>query len=169
MRRIAFALGVVFGIAVLGAAPAGAGDGASAEGGSHLVLHDVFGLQTLELQNFGFNAKIKADGSADGWYTYREVDDGSPISVDGPVTCLTVIGEEAWIGGIVAKSSDPSIVGRGSWWHVTDNGEGANALPDITTFLGVGSLGETQTFCDTHPPYKHPFPIDGGNIQVGAP
>ena len=81
MRRIAFALGVVFGIAVLGAAPAGAGDGASAEGGSHLVLHDVFGLQTLELQNFGFNAKIKADGSADGWYTYREVDDGSPIDL----------------------------------------------------------------------------------------
>jgi hypothetical protein len=114
MRRIAFALGVVFGVAVLlGAAPAGAGDGASAEGGSHLVLHDVFGLQTLELQNFGFSAKIKADGSADGWYTYREVDDGSPN--------------------------------------------------------GVGSLGETQAFCDTHPPYKHPFPIDGGNIQVGAP
>jgi hypothetical protein len=87
MRRIAFALGVVFGIAVLlGAAPAGAGDGASPEGGSHLLLHDVFGLQTLELQDFGFNAKIKVDGSADGWYTYREVDDGSPISVDGPVT-----------------------------------------------------------------------------------
>jgi hypothetical protein len=142
------------------------GGGGSATGGSHLVVHDVFGLQTLELQNFGFNAKIKPDGVADGWYTYREVDDGVPISVDGPVTCLTVIGNEAWIGGVVRSSSDSSIVGMGSWWHVTDNGEGANAPPDITTFLGVGTLGETQAFCDTHPPYKHPFATDGGNIQV---
>jgi hypothetical protein len=37
---------------------------------------------------------------------------------------------------------------------------------DITTFLGVGSHADTQSFCDAHPAYKHPFAIDGGNIQV---
>ena len=153
------------GLAYVGAAVAG-GAGGSANGGSHLTVHDVFGLQTLELQNFGFNAKLRPDGSADGWYTYREVDDGSPIDAHGPVTCLTVIGNQAWVGGIVDASNDSSIVGLGAWWHVTDNGEGANAPPDITTFLGVGTLEQTQAFCDTHPPYRHPFAIDGGNIQV---
>jgi hypothetical protein len=166
--RLGFVLALACGSFVLaGASGAGTGDG-SATGGSHLVVHDVFGLQTLELQNFGFNAKIKQDGSADGWYTYREVDDGVPISADGPVTCLTVIGNDAWIGGLVRASSDPTIVGMGSWWHVTDNGEGANSPPDITTFLGVGTLGQTQAFCDMHPPYKHPFAIGGGNIQVSG-
>jgi hypothetical protein len=143
--------------ALVGSGASGAtAEGMSATGGSHLIVHDVFGLATLELQNFAFNAKIKPDGSADGWYTYREVDDGAPISVDGPVTCLTVVGNQAWIGGVVDKSSDSSIVGRGSWWHVTDNGEGADAPADITTFLGVGTRAETQAFCDTHPAYKHP-------------
>ena len=151
---------------VVASAAVAAGTGGSANGGSHLTVHNVFGLQTLELQNFGFNARLESDGSADGWYTYREVDDGTPIDVHGPVTCLTVIGNDAWIGGVVEASSDSSIVGSGAWWHVTDNGEGAGAPPDITTFLGVGSLQQTQDFCDQHPPYKHPFAIDGGNIRV---
>jgi len=49
---------------------------------------------------------------------------------------------------------------------VTDNGEGSRAAPDITTFLGVGSLAQTQAFCDEHPAYRFPFAIQGGDIQV---
>lgn len=150
--------------AVAGAGAAGLGG--SATGGSHLVAHNVFGLQTLELQDFGFNAKNKQGGQADGWFTYRDVEDGTPFSTDGPVTCLTVIGSDAWIGGTIDKSNDPTVVGLGAWWHVTDNGEGAGAQPDITTFLGIGSLDDAQAFCDNHPPYRHPFEIQGGNIQV---
>jgi hypothetical protein len=142
------------------------GNGSSATGGSHLVAHDVFGLQTLELQNLGFNAKVKADGSADGWFNYRDVEDGAPFGANGPVTCLTVIGNDAWIGGTIQRSNDPTVVGLGAWWHVTDNGEGANDPADVTTFLGVGSLAATAAFCATHPAYRFPFPIDGGDIQV---
>jgi len=50
--------------------------------------------------------------------------------------------------------------------HVTDNGQGAGSSPDITTFLGVGSQDATAAFCADHPPYRFPFPIDGGDIQV---
>jgi len=99
-------------LAATGTAVAGA-NGPSATGGSHLVAHDVFGLQTLELQNFGFNATTKADGSADGWFTYRDVEDGTPFSADGPVTCLTVIGRDAWIGGGIRNRRRPrSVVAR---------------------------------------------------------
>jgi hypothetical protein len=142
------------------------GGGPSASGGSHLVTHNVFGLQTLELQDFGFNAKITNDGSAHGWFTYRDVEDGTPFSANGPVTCLTVVGNDAWIGGIIRSSNDPTVVGLGAWWHVTDNGEASGAPADITTFLGIGSLAQTQAFCDNHPGYRFPFTIDGGNIQV---
>jgi hypothetical protein len=128
----------------------------------------VFGLDTLVLQDFGFNAKIKSDGSADGWWQYLDVEDGAPFGARGPVTCLTVIGSDAWIGGTIVDSNEPTFVGLGGWWHVTDNGEGAGSPPDITTFLGVGSLEDTAAFCANHPAYRYPFPIDGGNIQVSA-
>ena len=59
-----------------------------------------------------------------------------------------------------------TLEGLGAWWHVTDNGEGPNDPPDITTFLGVGSLAATQAFCDNRPAYRFPFAIQGGNIQV---
>jgi hypothetical protein len=158
-------LAIVGALSVAGAAFAGA-DGPSATGGSHLVAHNVFGLQTLELQDFGFSAKVKQDGGADGWFTYRDVEDGVSFSTNGPVTCLTVIGDDAWIGGVIRSSNDPTVVGLGAWWHVTDNGEGSNAPADVTTFLGIGSLAQTQAFCDNHPAYRFPFSIDGGNIQV---
>ncbi len=165
VRRVfpaTFVVAAVMGVAVANAG----GNGPSASGGSHLVAHDVFGLATLELQDFGFNAKLKKDGSADGWYTYRDVEDGAPFTAKGPVTCLTVIGNDAWIGGTIESSNDPTVVGLGSWWHVTDNGEGAGSPPDITTFLGIGSLAATADFCAGHPAYRFPFAIDGGNIQV---
>jgi hypothetical protein len=64
-----------------------------------------------------------------------------------------VIGNDAWIGGVIRSSNDPS-------------GDGAGAPPDVTTFHGIGSLAQTQAFCDNHPAYRFPFTIDGGNIQV---
>ena len=163
MKRIVFVTCVA--LACAGVAAAGSGSG-SANGGVHLTVHNVFGLQTLELQTFSFNAKVEQDGSADGWFNYREIDDGAPFTANGPVSCLTAIGKDAWIGGVIRDSNDPSYDGLGAWWHVTDNGEGANAPPDITTFMGVGSPADTQAFCDTHPAYRHPFAIDRGNIQV---
>ena len=163
--KIIAVLGALAALALGGTALADGG-GPYATGGSHLVAHNVFGLQTLELQNFGFNARIKSDGNADGWFEYRDVEDGTPFSANGPVTCLTVIGNDAWIGAVIRSSNDPTVVGLGAWWHVTDNGEGSGAPADVTTFLGIGSLAQTQAFCDNHPAYRFPFAIDGGNIQV---
>jgi hypothetical protein len=138
----------------------------SATGGSHLTVHDVFGLDTLVLQEFGFAARLQSDGSADGRFDYRDVEDGIPFTAGGEVTCLTVIGNDAWIGGAISKSNEPAFIGLGGWWHVTDNGQGAGSPPDVTTFLGVGSLEDTAAFCANHPAYRFPFPIDGGDIQV---
>jgi hypothetical protein len=151
-------------LSLAGVAAAGSGGG-SANGGAHLTVHDVFGLQTLELQSFAFNAKTANDGAVDGWFNYHEIDDGAPFTANGPVTCLTVIGNDAWIGGVIRDSNDPTYDGLGAWWHVTDNGE-SSGTPDVTTFMGAGSLADTQAFCDGHPAYRHPFTLESGNIQV---
>jgi hypothetical protein len=159
-------LPVVVGLLAAIGPTASAGTGPSASGGSHLTVHDVFGLDTLVLQAFGFSAQLTSDGSADGWFQYRDVEDGTPFTAGGPVTCLTVIGTDAWIGGTITLSDDPTLIGLGAWWHVTDNGQGAGSSPDITTFLGIGSQDATAAFCADHPAYRFPFPIDGGDIQV---
>ncbi|HST25152.1 MAG TPA: hypothetical protein VLJ76_04100 [Gaiellaceae bacterium] len=153
-------------LALAGVVQAGHGGGTAQGSGVHLTVHNVFGLQTLELKQFQFKAQGNPDGSATGSYTYKEVDDGAPFDASGPITCMAIVGNDAWIGGTITSSTDPTVVGMGSWWHVTDNGQGANDSADITTFLGIGTAEETQAFCDDYPPYKHPFGIDGGNIKV---
>jgi hypothetical protein len=164
MNRILVMLATIALVAV-GTAGADRGGG-SAVGAASLVVHDVFGLQTLELRDFDFAVKARPDGSAVGLFNYREVDDGTPFNAVGSLWCLTVIGNEAWIGGTILRSSDPTYVGLGGWWHVVDNGQGRDAQPDITTFMGAGTIDETHAFCDTHPPFKHPFAIQAGNIVV---
>ena len=163
MRKVLIV--VVLALAVAGVATAGTGRGV-ALGSSHLVVHDVFGLQTLELQNFSFAAVNTHDGAATGLFHYRELDDGAPFAADGHVICMTVIGRDAWVGAVIDRSNDPSQVGQGGWWHVTDNGNRPGDAADITTFLGIGSVDATVQYCANHPAYKHPFPIDGGAIVV---
>jgi hypothetical protein len=164
--RITTFAAVVIALALAGVVQAGHGTRSAQGSGVHLIVHNVFGLQTLELKQFEFKAAGNPDSSASGRYRYREIDDGVPFDASGPITCMTVVGDQAWIGGTITDSNDPTVIGAGSWWHVTDNGQGANDPPDITTFLGIGTLAQTQAFCDTYPPYKHPFAIDGGNIKV---
>ena len=144
MKRIALVLVLAAGaLTVAGAAAADHAGGTRVQGEAGLVAHDVFGLQTLELKQFEFGARVIGPGDA-------------------------VIGNEAWIGATIERSSDPTLVGLGGWWHVVDNGDqGEGGPPDITTFMGVGSIAATQAFCDTHPPFRHPFAIQRGDIQVG--
>jgi hypothetical protein len=163
MRKL-FAV-VVIALALAGIASASTGPEA-ALGSSHLVVHNVFGLQTLELQNFGFAAVAAHDGNATGAFSYRELDDGVPFTAQGHVLCMTVVGRDAWVGAVIDRSNDPTVVGQGGWWHVTDNGNRPGDPADITTFLGIGSIDATVQYCADHPAYKHPFPIDSGAIVV---
>jgi hypothetical protein len=170
MKRIALVLVLAASaLTVAGTAAADHGGGTRVQGDAGLVAHNVFGLQTLELKQFEFSARVVGPGdAARGKFVYREVDDGAPTDANGPIWCVTVIGNGAWIGGTIERSSDPTLVGLGGWWHVVDNGDqGEGGPPDITTFMGVGSIAATQAFCDTHPPFRHPFAIQRGDIQVG--
>ena len=85
----------------------------------------------------------------------------------GTVTCMNVYGNRAKIGGVITKSTDPTISeGTFGWFQVFDNGEGAGAPPDQSSLMGFGDEGANERFCDSpNLPRFGPWDIQG-NIQV---
>jgi hypothetical protein len=97
---------------------------------------------------FSFDSERKADGTTTGSYFYNFQAAG--FSVEGPVTCISVAGNQAWIGGTVARIDTPDpelqeLLGVDMWWRSIDNGNGVNAAPDSTTGLGFAFPGSTIT------------------------
>jgi hypothetical protein len=126
-----------------------------------------------ERVTFSYNAIRHGDGSVSGHYqiNLRSLD----ASFKGPVTCMSVVGNHAWIGGIAEKvrSGNPNLAaleGNDMWFQVQDNGEGSNDPPDQTTSIGVtpvgGPPGQAQAYCQAMPAPITFRPIEQGNIQV---
>ncbi len=106
----------------------------------------IIGTDTA-LTVFVFSGYRNAAGSTHGFYYYDFRAAG--FSVQGPITCITIAGKQAWVGGTVARidSPDPedqSLVGADMWWRSVDGGLGHNR-PDSTTGLGFAFPGGTIT------------------------
>ena len=118
-----------------------------------------------QLRTLSFVAIRHGDGRVTGeWELNNRAND---TRLHGDVTCLTVIGNRAWIGGITEQSSNPSTIeGRGVSWRVVDNGEGADDPRDALSLTFVNlNPGVPELRCNNTPPYAV-LPIEGGNIQV---
>lgn len=170
-NRLVFSVSVLLGMVlalVLLASPAHANAVvASASGNSQFEIRDMFGFDLIDVRVFAFNVKRQADGTVSGHYEHHSIDDGNPFFVRGPLTCLNVSGNRAWVGGIIADSSEPSLVGLEMWFQVQDNGEGNQANLDWTTLIGASPVeGSAQEYCDDAPEVNFPFDIEHGNIQV---
>jgi hypothetical protein len=157
---------------VLGALPAlAAGNGIveSVTGSTRMTVPlSVFNPDLegdAEMRTLSYNALRHGNGNVSGQYQYYVAVQGDADTVHGSVICFKVEGNRAWIGATVDHTSDPTIVGLFSWWQVEDNGQGAQAQPDRTTFLGFGTLAETIDYCEGPDP-NFIFDIDHGNIQV---
>ena len=144
--------------------------------GSGLFTHPsaVFNDQ---LRVFSFTAVEYDDGTFSGQFQLEIME--SAVGSTNPaitrwlqaeVTCVTVIGNEAWIGGVIRNSSIPFNVGKETRFRVEDNGQGANSPPDrMTTTTGipqpVGS-GHAQAWCTNTPQARVLNPVARGNLQV---
>jgi hypothetical protein len=134
--------------------------------------HIRVGTEGEELTTFAFAAVRGADGQATGRWEYHFRVAG--FRVHGRVTCLSVAGNQAWIGGVVDQvvtdiPDFESLAGLEMWWRSTDNGEGAGAPPDVTTGLGFGFPGSTitaESWCLDQPAILTAREIASGNIQV---
>jgi hypothetical protein len=116
-----------------------------------------------------FEANKRADGTVTGRYHV----DFKVLSArfDVVVTCLSVVGNRAWVGGIIEKTDSPLVqVGTSSYFWVIDRGEGANggiAPPDIISALILNDVPNAELqFCADRPVALPSRPIDDGNIRV---
>ena len=59
----------------------------------------------FDVRPFWFRVKAYDDGTADGKFSYRQVRDGVELTVEGSLTCATIRGNQAWVGGVIEASS----------------------------------------------------------------
>jgi hypothetical protein len=126
---------------------------ASVSGGGH------YRLSTLIVQ-FSTTGAVHADGSVSGRFHHSTIADGERIEFHGRVTCLPVdpVNHRAWVGGVITKnlSTHPDFQGgiydpgHDIWFRMVDYGQGSEAPPDRSTFVGFeGSAGiaTSEEYC----------------------
>lgn len=125
-----------------------AGNVASANGSGH--------NENLTLSLGAFD---HGEGNFTGQATF--IDDAAKTKVTIDVECVSVNGNNATVGGTVRKSTNPGFApGVGVSFIVVDNGEGANAPPDLFSLPFPGGCGGGPT------QEAKLLSSDAGNIQV---
>ena len=168
MRRLIL-IGSVAAAAVLTSVGAAAGEGngvvASASGG--YGMSGTAAGSTFVIHPFTFNVRVYADGSVDGRFNYTQVRDGVELSTSGSLDCATIVGNQAWVGGVIEQSSRENLIGLDMWFQVQDNGEpGSDETPDMSSTIGAGGPGTGDQYCADAPVVRFPFFLETGNLQV---
>jgi hypothetical protein len=136
----------------------------SATGVAHIVLSDrvdpVCGSTCS--QRLTMNAISDESGSAVGQFDGSS-EEGGGIRLHGSITCLSVDGNVAQLGGVVTQSNIPDFIGLQVTWLVVDNGEGEQSPADQTTDLFANR--DCESDLRSHPRFVL-FDVIQGDIQV---
>jgi len=124
----------------------------SARGGGTLQVGDV-------LDTIAFTAEVDADGNVKGEAEVQRRDHNEDFHV--VIDCLSVSGNQAWLGGTITSASDPNRVGDHTQFSVIDNGEGHG----VTDMGSVPISGGGPNSCHNHPVFTM-LPWTNGNVQV---
>ncbi len=115
--------------------------------------------------NFSLHALEMADGSVTGQYH----DQFSPIPGFGgagfhaAVNCLNVIGNQAWVSGVITQTRFPGVVGLDVVTTVVDNGRSVNDPADQISFSIIGFGID----CNAAPAFGFPlFSVPQGQVTV---
>ena len=108
-----------------------------------------------------FTARLHADGTVRG--QWERVNQPGRTN-HGDVVCLTIIGNQAWIGTITRIGLQ---AGQEGGFRVIDNGEGANAATDQASlqFVNLGP-GGAAAYCAAAAATPALFTVGAGNIQI---
>ena len=95
---------------------------------------------------------------------------GEELTVHADVTCLSVVGDQAWVGArmtrVTVNGADvPDRVGAPMIFRVVDGGEGENA-GDLASLVSFPASGGDITHCTTRPDFPILRESAIGNIQV---
>lgn len=121
---------------------------------------------------FAFSGWRQANGNTRGFYHYDFRAAG--FSVQGPITCISIAGTQAWVGGTVARINSPdpedqSLVGADMWWRSVDKGFGFHGSPDSTTGVGFAFPGGTitaESWCRDQPQVLVMRQVENANLVV---
>ena len=125
-----------------------------------------------ELSSFHVNAYKDADGAVHGHY-YASLP-ALGLRIRGPVTCLNVDDNMAWIAGgadqIWSESTDFNwILASETWFLVIDNTDYNSVSAengDITTSIGAAAAPAGTDWCNEMPEPRFPNQVFSGNIIV---
>ena len=151
---------------VVGREPSGGGSGGGSGGPPTNVISGSGHIGSGgSLRSFSVSARREADGSATGSFQLyaRESD----ARVHGIVTCVTIFGRTAWIGGRITTAGP--YEGRDAIFRVADLGAGTKGNPDRISLLQPRAPGQAQLFCDQAPNFPDLAYEVQGNITVSAP
>jgi len=106
-------------------------------------LCDALGLKPGCDANFSLAALKRADGSVSGeWHDqFTPIPEFGGLGIHVAVDCLNIVGNQAWVSGVITQSRFAPLVGLGAIAMVVDNGGSANDAADQISFsfidLGV--------------------------------
>lgn len=114
---------------------------------------------------YSVNAVRHRDGTVSGEFElHATTATGAPLAhTHVTITCFTIAGNIARIGGVVDRSNF-APPGTPGYITVVDNGEGANDPPDLASSPNIGP-GTDIAHCVTGFPQTL-FSVDQGNIQI---
>ena len=116
------------------------------------------------IETYAFTASIDGDGNVKGEIQIRFAD-AATDEFHSRITCLSVNGNSAWLGGVITQTHDETLapVGTEFWLRVQDNGQGAGALPDRMSSV---RLGAPAAVCNEQRAAGTPWIFIDGNIKV---
>ena len=145
-------------------------------GGGGGVVHSVTGSGHLpsgveDERIFVFTANEWADGTVSGQFTLVITapvlgsENPAITRIQAEVVCLSVVGNRAWVGGVVKSSARSDWVGRQTGWAVKDNGPGTDG--DLISFANIPSTipDLAQSVCDDQTRVPDLL-IQGGSVRV---
>jgi hypothetical protein len=121
-----------------------------------------------DFRTFSFSARRYADGSVKGeWVRIRRSSGNAEAKSHGKVSCFTIVGNQAWLGGYATTGLFTTPPDNEVVWRVVDNGEGRNSPPDQISLQFVSSpAGFGDEYCVTTPTVPSLNIVEAGNIQI---
>ncbi len=121
-----------------------------------------------DFRTFSFSARRYPDGSVKGeWVRIRRTSGNAEAKSHGKVTCFTIVGNQAWLGGYATTGFFTTPPDNEVAWRVVDNGEGRNSPPDQISLQFVSSPeGFADEYCATTPNIPMLNNVEAGNVQI---
>lgn len=117
-----------------------------------------------ELRKFTFAAITHRNGQVGG--QFELVAGNADLVAHGTVTCMTVIGNRAWVGGTLDRNSVGAPFTHG-WWRAVDNSD--TGEPDQISLAAVANNpdGElNRAFCENTPDAPPLITVTHGSITI---